>query len=154
MTEQLIYKIYKITNSVNDKVYVGSTRNTLRKRMDGHRTDARKNKPKRLSQFMREIGIENFNIELIKEIQVPNSKLARIQEQIELWKIPTEQRLNSIRAHIPNINIPTNIERKRANRRAFYHKNKHDPEWLERERVRNRERMRRKRQLARNGVRD
>jgi len=146
MTEQLIYKIYKITNTINDKIYIGSTRqNPLRKRMDGHRSDARKNNPKQLSQFMIEIGIENFNIELIRDVKVPNSKIARTQEQIELWKIPVEQRLNSIRAHIPNINYRGNIENKRANRRAYYNRQKNNPEWMERERVRNRERMRLKR---------
>lgn len=155
MTEQLIFKIYKITNSINDKVYIGSTRqNPLRKRMDGHRSEARKNNPKVLSQFMRDVGIENFNIELIREIQVPNSKIAKIQEQIELWKIPVEQRLNCIRANIPNINYRGNIENKRANRRAYYNRKKNDPEWMERERVRNKERMRKKRQLARNRLTD
>lgn len=151
MTERLIYKLYKITNSVNDKIYVGSTRQKeLRKRMDGHRSDARRNNSKKLSQFMREIGIDKFNIELIREIYVPNSKIAHIQEQIELWKIPIEQRLNTIRANIPNLHYRSNIEKRRASRRAHYHRKKNDPEWLERERVRNRERMRKKRQLARN----
>ena len=155
MTEQLIYKLYKITNSVNDKIYVGSSRqNPLRKRMDGHRSEACKNNPKVLSQFMREIGIEKFNIELIREIQVPNSKIAKIQEQIELWKIPVEQRLNVIRAHIPIISYRGNIENKRANRRAYYNRKKNDPEWMERERIRNRERMRLKRQLVRNRLTD
>jgi len=154
MTERLIYKLYKITNSVNDQIYVGSTRlNPLRKRMDCHRAEARKNNSKKLSQFMREIGIEKFNIELIREIYVPNSKIARIQEQIEIWKIPVEQRLNTIRASIPNLNYRNN-EKKRANRRAYYHRKKNDPEWLERERARNRERMRRKRQLARDRLTD
>ncbi len=152
MTEQLIYKIYKITNSIDDKIYIGSTRQTLRKRMEGHRSEVRKNNPKTLSQHMKGNGIENFNIELIKEIQVPTAKLAKIQEQVELWNIPIEQRLNDIRAHIPNHNYCN--DRKRKNRRDFYHRKKQDPEWAEKERIRNRDRMRIKRQLARNRLTD
>ena len=153
MTEQLIYKIYKITNSVDNMIYVGSTRqNPLRRRMNGHKSDARGNNSKAISQHMRETGIDKFKIELIKEIKVPTSKIAKIQEQIELWAIPVEQRLNSIRANIPNHNYCN--DKKRANRRAFYHRHKEDPEWMERERIRNRDRMRLKRQLARDRLND
>lgn len=154
MTEQLIYKIYKITNSIDDKIYIGSTRQTLRKRMEGHKSEVRKNNKKTLSQYMKGNGIENFNIELIKEIQVPTAKLAKIQEQVELWSIPLKQRLNDIRAHIPNKYYRGNIEAKRKNRRDYYHRKKQDPEWLEKERIRNREKMRIKRHLARNRLTD
>ena len=154
MTEQLNYKIYKITNSIDDKIYIGSTRQTLRKRMEGHRSEVRKNNQKVLSQHMKGNGIENFNIELIKEIQVPTAKLAKIQEQVELWAIPIEQRLNVHRAHIPNINYRGNVDVKRKNRRDYYHRKKQDSEWLEKERIRNRDRMRIKRQLTRNRLTD
>lgn len=147
MTEQLIYKIYKITNSVDDKIYIGSTRqSTLKKRMNGHISEVRKNNPKILSQHMRTIGIDNCRIELIKEICVPNSKTAKIIEQIELWRIPISQRLNAVRANIPNIYYRTNINAKRASRRAYYHRQKQNPVWLNNERIRNRNRMRLKRQ--------
>lgn len=154
MTEQLNYKIYKITNSIDDKIYIGSTRQTLRKRMEGHRSEVRKNNKKTLSQHMKGNGMENFNIELIKEIQVPTAKLAKIQEQVELWAIPIERRLNDNRAHIPSKSYRGNIEAKRKNRRDFYHRKKQDPEWLEKERIRNRDRMRIKRQIARNRLTD
>ena len=155
MTEQLIYNIYKITNTIDDKVYIGSTRlNPLRRRMDVHRTDARRNNPKALSQHMITIGIENFNIILIKQIQVTSSKVAKIQEQVELWKIPNDLRLNTIRAHIPNRHYRSNIEAKRASRRAYYHRKKEDPIWMEKERVKNKCKMRIKRAIAKNAVRD
>jgi len=122
--------------------------------MYGHNSEAKKNNPKPLSQHMRGIGIDKFRIELVRLIYVPNSKIAKIQEQIELWKYPVDVRLNGIRAHIPNIYYRGNVEGKRANRRAHYARKKKDPVWMEKERQRNRVRMRIKRKLARDGARD
>jgi len=140
--------IYKIINSQDDKIYIGSThQSNLRKRFDGHKKDARDGNPKAISQHMREVGIEHFNIVEIKTIYTHNSKIAKIQEQIELWAIPPDRRLNTIRAHIPNIYYRGNIEAKRANRRAFYNRHKEDPVWMAAERERNKLRMRAKRAL-------
>jgi hypothetical protein len=152
MTEQLIYRIYKITNSIDDKIYIGSTHQILRKRMEGHRRDARYDNKKTISQHMKNTGIQYFNIELIKEIQVATSNLAKIQEQVELWAIPIEKRLNSNRAHIPNIYYRGNIEVKRKNRKNYYYRQMKKPEWVEKERQRNKIRMRIKRQLIKNNL--
>lgn len=147
-----MFRIYSITNSVDNKVYIGSTKQQLRKRMDGHNTDARQNNPKCISVHMRLLGVEHFRINLLMEIKADRIKV-RIQEQICIWSIPIEQRLNTIRAHIPNI-CWREAEGKRANRRAFYHRHKQDPEWIERERTRNRNRMRLKRNMERGALRD
>tara|TARA_R110000772_G_scaffold157881_1_gene269138 strand:- start:182 stop:703 length:522 start_codon:yes stop_codon:yes gene_type:complete len=152
MTEQLIYRIYKITNSIDDKIYIGSTHLKLKKRMDGHRKEARKDNKKTFSQHMKNTGIQHFNIELIKEIQVATSNLAKIQEQVELWAIPIEKRLNSIRAHIPYKHYRGDIEGKRQNRMDYYYRQKQKPEWVEKERQRNKKRMRIKRQLIKNNL--
>jgi DNA replication protein DnaC len=101
---------------------------------------------------MKNTGIQHFNIELIKEIQVATSNLAKIQEQVELWAIPIEKRLNSNRAHIPNIYYRGNIEGKRKNRKDYYYRQKKKPEWVEKERQRNKIRMRIKRQLIKNNL--
>lgn len=58
-------KIYQITNNVNDKMYVGSTCQTLSDRMIGHRGDSR-HKSSKFYKAMRDIGIENFSIYLYK----------------------------------------------------------------------------------------
>ena len=107
MTEQLIYRIYKITNSIDDKIYIGSTHLKLKKRMDGHRKEARKD----------------------------NKKI-----------------FNSIRAHIPYKHYRGNVEGKRKNRMDYYYRQKQKPEWLEKERQRNKKRMRIKRQLIKNNL--
>ena len=61
-------KIYSIRNFVNDKVYVGSTTQALSKRMQKHRSDAKRRVKGncKLYQTMIELGIENFYIELIE----------------------------------------------------------------------------------------
>ena len=60
-------KIYKIWNSVNDEIYVGSTCQPLSKRMAEHRrcvtTKAAKHRP--LYKLMNEQGIDTFYIELV-----------------------------------------------------------------------------------------
>ena len=69
-------KIYCIRNSVDDDIYVGSTTQALSKRMDIHRSHARTESKKsnyKLYQKMKEVGIEQFYIELIEKYEC-NSK--------------------------------------------------------------------------------
>lgn len=56
--------IYKITNQVNNKVYIGLTTETLQKRWSGH-LQAYKTCKRHLYESMRKYGIENFTIEEI-----------------------------------------------------------------------------------------
>jgi group I intron endonuclease len=63
--------IYKIKNLINDKVYVGCTIKTLKKRFEEHawrclNTDSKT----RFCNSIRKHGIENFSIELIEECDV------------------------------------------------------------------------------------
>ena len=61
-------KIYCIRNYKNHEIYVGSTTQALSKRMEKHRSDAKRGvKGKcKLYQTMNELGIEHFYIELIE----------------------------------------------------------------------------------------
>lgn len=60
--------IYKITNQINNKVYIGQTVGTLSKRWREHCHEAEEgNKNYYLYQAMRKYGIENFNIEVLEE---------------------------------------------------------------------------------------
>lgn len=56
--------IYKITNRINGKVYIGLTTESLQKRWKGH-LQAYKSCNRHLYQSMRKYGIENFTIEEI-----------------------------------------------------------------------------------------
>ncbi len=66
----MIYTIYKITNNINNKVYIGFTQQALDKRLKQHINDANKSKGKRARVFYKAIlkhGGENFSIESIFE---------------------------------------------------------------------------------------
>jgi len=146
MTEQLVYKIYKITNSIDKKLYIGSTRlNPIRKRMEGHRSEVGKGNLKPLSCHMRNLGIDKFTIIVLREITVSSRKEARIEEQKEIEKYSKEILLNATRAFSHNHDKTRDQDKKRANRRAFYHRHKQNPEWLEKLREKGRLRMRKQR---------
>lgn len=55
--------IYKITNNINGKIYIGQTTRSLEERLSEHK---RKRKPL-ISKALRKYGIENFSIEIIYE---------------------------------------------------------------------------------------
>ena len=61
--------IYKITNQINGKQYVGKTMLTIEKRWQEHCKDSKRRKIEKrpLYSAMRKYGIENFKIEEIEE---------------------------------------------------------------------------------------
>ena len=60
-----MYSIYKITNTVNSKCYIGFTGN-IKRRWKQHKVN-RKNGKKPLYQAFRKYGIKNFTFEVIYE---------------------------------------------------------------------------------------
>lgn len=68
--------VYKITNNINDKIYVGQTHFSLDKRFKEHCYDKNKEKYKDrpIYQAMNEYGIEHFKIELIEETDNPTER--------------------------------------------------------------------------------
>jgi len=63
--------IYKITNNVNGKVYIGQTTKTLEQRKAGHLQDAKNGVNRHLYDAMRKYGFENF---IFEELCKANSK--------------------------------------------------------------------------------
>ena len=65
--------IYKITNDINDKVYIGKTNFSIEKRFKEHCQDAFKPRTEKrpLYDAMQKYGIEHFTIELIEETDNP-----------------------------------------------------------------------------------
>lgn len=63
--------IYKITNDINDKIYIGKTLNTIEKRFKEHCEDSRRDKKEKRPLYfaMKKYGIEHFHIELIEECE-------------------------------------------------------------------------------------
>lgn len=64
----MIGRIYKVTNSTNDKVYVGQTVQTLSSRWSKHRNDCKKECSK-FYNALNKHGVDNFRISLIEEIE-------------------------------------------------------------------------------------
>ena len=65
-TELGEYKLYLITNLINEKQYVGITINPLWQRFAGHKRSATKGTNTKLYNAMRLHGVENFTIELLR----------------------------------------------------------------------------------------
>ena len=115
-------KIYKIINSENDEIYIGSTTIELDKRFIKHKNFV-KTKPEasKIHMFMNKTGIEHFDIELvenfpcnckeellkreneiIKEIGTLNERVAKRTEEEQkeydkLWKQNNKDRVNERR---------------------------------------------------------
>ena len=61
--------IYKITNLINGKMYVGKTTKTIQQRFKEHCQDSKKERlsHRPLYSDMKEYGCENFSVELLEE---------------------------------------------------------------------------------------
>ena len=119
-------KIYKITNTLNDKIYVGSTNNQyLCSRMNCHRQkckDLTGRRNSKLYNYMREIGVQHFDIELIEKVRCENKCQLREREQHFIDILKPE--LNMFRAtENPNY-IRANQEERNKQNNERYHANK------------------------------
>lgn len=88
-------KIYKIWNDVDDELYIGATCQRLCQRMAGHRRSVNSPRVKdndKLYHKMREIGIEHFSIQLIKETPCENAEQLRAIEGEYISKYGTLNR--------------------------------------------------------------
>ena len=85
-------KIYKILNTVDDEIYVGSTTQPLSKRMGKHRMNA-KYRATKFYQHMNDIGIHNFYIELIEKFPCNSNEELYTKEGEWIRKIGTLNQL-------------------------------------------------------------
>ena len=60
-------RIYKITNNVNGKLYIGQTIYPLSYRYTNHLSDARNGRGYAMASAIRKYGQDNFSIELVEE---------------------------------------------------------------------------------------
>lgn len=68
--------IYKITNTINGKMYIGKTSSTIEARWKEHREDAtyRSKEHRPLYSAIQKYGVDNFIVEQVEE--VPNDEIA------------------------------------------------------------------------------
>ena len=62
--------IYKITNTINGKVYIGKTLETMEKRWKEHQKDSMRFTDRPLYRAMNKYGIKNFIIEVVEEPEI------------------------------------------------------------------------------------
>ena len=81
--------IYKITNLINKKLYIGKTSSSIEERFKEHIKDSKKERCEKrpLYDAMNKYGIENFCIEQIEEVE--NDEIASEREQFWIEKLRT-----------------------------------------------------------------
>lgn len=77
--------IYKITNDINNKIYIGKTEYTENIRFQQHIRDSKKDRCKNrpLYRAMNKYGVEHFNIEKIEDCENDDIACGREQYWIE-----------------------------------------------------------------------
>ena len=120
-------KIYKILNTIDDEIYVGSTMEKLSTRLKQHRAATTFWSTQKIHQHMREIGMEKFYIELIENC--PCSSKGELLRKEGEWirKIGTLNKLISGRSKAEY--WKENTDKKKEINRTY--KNKHSDYLLE-----------------------
>lgn len=80
--------IYKITNLINNKCYIGKTEFSVEKRFKEHCLDAfrDRNKDRPLYRAMRKYGINNFVVDIIEETENPEEREIYWIEQFKTYR--------------------------------------------------------------------
>jgi hypothetical protein len=100
-------KIYRISNTKDDKVYIGSTKCRLETRFFLHKQSLDNDEKAELYVHMRKHGKENFNICLLNCMQWETLDEMRLEEARTLLKIPRNRWLNM---KIPHKNFSPNTK--------------------------------------------
>jgi hypothetical protein len=84
-------KIYKVFNTINDEIYVGSTVQSLSDRLIKHKDDVRANKEYQttICKLMTELGQDNFFIELIEDYPCTSRQELNAREGFWIKQIGT-----------------------------------------------------------------
>ena len=62
--------IYKITNLINQKAYIGKTVGSIEKRWQEHKRDCKRFSDRPLYRALNKYGIDNFKVELVEEVDI------------------------------------------------------------------------------------
>lgn len=77
--------IYKITNKINGKIYIGKTIKSIQRRWNEHLSEMKRSNDRPLYRAMNKYGIENFIIEELEEVQSNKEALEREKFWIEFY---------------------------------------------------------------------
>ena len=98
--------VYKITNKINGKFYIGLS-NNIKRRWGEHKTPKNINKTTNIAKAFRKYGIENFEFEVIEICEV--DKLAE-REMYHIEKLKPEYNMNE--GGVGNIGVELSDELK------------------------------------------
>lgn len=82
------YRIYKATNLVNGKIYIGKAESGIKSRWNKHKTSARTRNPRDYGRFhraMNKYGFDNFKIEQIAQYETKAEMMAAETYYIDLY---------------------------------------------------------------------
>lgn len=82
-------RVYKIINCINDKVYVGSTKQLISRRMASHRRTVRERPRSYFHKEMLKLGPDNFKIILLEEVKTETEEGLRQREDYWIQKLNT-----------------------------------------------------------------
>ena len=94
-------KVYKLINSVDSKIYVGSTTQPLSKRLMDHKNCA-KNRPKPVHRYLNTIGWGNVRIVLIENVECLDKEQLIQREQHWIDSLKPELNRWSAYIHCPH----------------------------------------------------
>ena len=86
--------IYKIYNDVNNRIYIGQTRTSIKNRWKQHRIDSYRNENSVLYRAIRKYGINKFHIvEIDRCYAETKDKLVNKMNELEIYYIKKYQSL-------------------------------------------------------------
>ena len=115
--------IYKITNLLNEKIYIGQTKQTIERRFIQH---SKANSP--LGQSIRECDLENFTIEVVERCENQNELNEREKFWIKILKSKVPNGYNLSNGGGGGLHLP-------SDRGNFYGKITKLGEWIKRYRL-------------------
>lgn len=71
--------IYKITNKLNGKCYIGQTTRTVNERVREHLKESKKDSEYTIHRAIRKYGIDNFNIEILEDNVIDIDSLNKLE---------------------------------------------------------------------------
>ena len=142
--------VYNITDG--EKIYVGSTTRTIPQRRGQHHMYFKdEHITWKLYTYWRTVGWDKMKFNIVKDGILDKNEM-KICEEEQIRLIEKNKCLNTIKAYCPNYEATRSInsgvgeiekiEMKRKNRRDYYHRNKQNPEWNEKQQERQRIKMR------------
>ncbi len=94
MVNYALGRVYKLVSTNSDRVYIGSTCQSLSKRMGGHRQHVRRGTTYQVYMHMRERGVETWHIVLLEKVSCADREELTKKEDEWMGKFDKEKLLN------------------------------------------------------------